>query len=264
MAYLPLTLWPLGEVVRAGAIAEKLVERIGQTAHAASIAYGYMHVFSLALLRANSGQAAACAEALAGAIKDRDMDLWRLYATFPSAWAKWRAGVDPEALADMRRSAASLRDRKISALSTVLFLELAQAEANYRHFADALATIDEATAVCERTGERWYLAEFSRVRGDILLRQEAADPARAEEALLEAIAIAQAQGARSFRLRAALGLAELYRSTGRLLKLTRSSRPRSMVSRRLMKCPRLPMRRRRSQRWPRRRRSRRRPHNGSG
>ena len=215
MSYLPLTLWPLGEVVRAGGIAENLVERIGQTAHAASIAYGYMHAFSLALVRANSGQAAACAEALAGAIRDRDMDLWRLYATFPSAWAKRRAGVGPEALAEMRRSAASLRDHKISALSSVLFLELAQAEANDRHFADALATIDEATAICERTGERWYLAEFSRVRGDILLRQEAPDPARAEEALLAAIAIAQAQGARSFRLRAALRLAELYRSTGR-------------------------------------------------
>ena len=218
MSYLPLTLWPLGEVVRAGAIAENLVERIGQTAHAASIAYGYMHAFSLALVRANSGQAAACAEALAGAIRDRDMDLWRLYATFPSAWAKRRAGVGPEALAEMRRNAASLRDHRISALSTVLFLELAQAEANDRHFADALATIDEATAICERTGERWYLAEFSRVRGDILLRQEAPDPARAEEALLAAVTIAQAQGARSFLLRAALRLAALYRSTGRPLE----------------------------------------------
>jgi predicted ATPase len=215
MAYLPLTLWPLGEVVRAGAIAEDLVERTSQTAHAASIAYGYMHAFSLALVRANSGEAAACADALAGAIRDRDMDLWRLYATFPIAWAKRRAGAASEALPEMRRSAASLRDRKISALSSVLFLELAQAEANDRHFADALATIDEATAMCDRTGERWYLAEFSRVRGDILLRQEAPDPARAEEALLEAMAIAQAQGARSFRLRATLRLAELYRSTGR-------------------------------------------------
>ena len=95
MAYLPLTLWPLGEVVQASSIAEDLVERIDQTAHAASISYGYMHAFCLALVRANSGQAAACAEALAGAIRDHDMDLWRLYATFPQRLGEVASGRGP-------------------------------------------------------------------------------------------------------------------------------------------------------------------------
>ena len=50
-------------------------------------------------------------------------------------------------------------------------------------------------------------------RGEILAD---VDPAAAEDALLSAIAIAQAQKARSFELRAALALAKLYRTTGRL------------------------------------------------
>ena len=41
------------------------------------------------------------------------------------------------------------------------------------------------------------------------------NPARAEDAYLAAIAIAQEQGARSFGLQAALKLAKLYQSTGR-------------------------------------------------
>ena len=49
------------------------------------------------------------------------------------------------------------------------------------------------------------------MRGEILLKQNPADPAPAEAAFLAAIAVAQQQKARSFELRAALSLAKLYR-----------------------------------------------------
>ena len=78
------------------------------------------------------------------------------------------------------------------------------------------ATIETATTICERTGERWYLAEFSRVRGDILLRQEAPDVERAAEALLEPPSpIARPKARAVWSLRASLSLAKLYQSTGR-------------------------------------------------
>ena len=67
----------------------------------------------------------------------------------------------------------------------------------------------------ERSGQRWFDAELHRMRGEILLEQNPADPGLAEEAFLAAIAVAQHQKARSFELRAALSLAKLYRSTGR-------------------------------------------------
>jgi predicted ATPase len=53
------------------------------------------------------------------------------------------------------------------------------------------------------------------VRGEIWLKRDGANTAPAEEAFLNAIAIAQQQKAKSFELRAALSLAKLYRSTGR-------------------------------------------------
>ena len=70
-------------------------------------------------------------------------------------------------------------------------------------------------AVSERTGHRWYDAEIRRARGEILFKQNPANPGPAEDAFLAAIAIAQAQKARSFELRAALSLAKLYQSTAR-------------------------------------------------
>jgi predicted ATPase len=50
----------------------------------------------------------------------------------------------------------------------------------------------------------------------MLLKQNPANSAAAEEAFLTAIAVAKQQGARSFELRAALALAKLYQSTARL------------------------------------------------
>jgi len=53
------------------------------------------------------------------------------------------------------------------------------------------------------------------VRGEILFKRDPANPGPAEQSLLTAIEIAGEQGSRSFGLRAALSLAELYQSTGR-------------------------------------------------
>ena len=50
----------------------------------------------------------------------------------------------------------------------------------------------------------------------MLLKRDPANPQLSEEAFKTAIAIAKRQGARSFELRAALALAKLYQSNGRL------------------------------------------------
>jgi predicted ATPase len=58
-------------------------------------------------------------------------------------------------------------------------------------------------------------AELHRIRGEILLKRDPTNTS-AEEAFLTAIAVAQQQKARSFELRAALSLAKVYQSTGRV------------------------------------------------
>jgi predicted ATPase len=80
-----------------------------------------------------------------------------------------------------------------------------------------LARIDEALAVAEQTHQRWTDAFLHRIRGDILLRADPENPARAEEAYRTAIAVARKQGARSFGLQAALAVGKFYQSTGRPL-----------------------------------------------
>ena len=70
--------------------------------------------------------------------------------------------------------------------------------------------IDEALALANETGERWTDALLNRLRGEILLKRDPANTAPAEAAFLAAIAVAQAQKAKSFELQAALSLGRLY------------------------------------------------------
>jgi predicted ATPase len=76
-----------------------------------------------------------------------------------------------------------------------------------------LALLDEASQVAKRTGERWFIAELHRHKGQLLLRQGHTEAA--EELYRKALSIAQEQEAKLWELRAAVSLAWLRRDQGR-------------------------------------------------
>src|SRR5208283_1651172 len=118
-------------------------------------------------------------------------------------------------LAAMRRGAENLRQQNALVFDGIIKIALAEAEARAGDPDRAVAILDEALATCDRLGFRTFEAELHRVRGEILLKRDPANPAPAEEAFQTAIAVAKQQGTRSFELRAALAFAKLYQSTGR-------------------------------------------------
>jgi predicted ATPase len=72
----------------------------------------------------------------------------------------------------------------------------------------ALATVDQALARAEQGGERWYVPELLRIKGEFLLRTDQSSSA-AEDCFLGAIDLARDQGALFWELRSALSLARL-------------------------------------------------------
>jgi predicted ATPase len=78
-----------------------------------------------------------------------------------------------------------------------------------------LRTVDEVIARCEDSGERWYLAEAWRIRGELVLLDGASD-GEAEAHFRRSLALAREQGARAWELRAAIALARLLRGQGRI------------------------------------------------
>jgi class 3 adenylate cyclase/predicted ATPase len=93
------------------------------------------------------------------------------------------------------------------------YVLLAEAHEIAGQVEDALALLDEALQIIERTGERWFAAEVNRNKGELLLRQGHAEAA--EESYRNALNIAQEQGAKLWELRAAASLARLRRDQGR-------------------------------------------------
>ena len=70
------------------------------------------------------------------------------------------------------------------------------------------------TAV-ETTKETWYEAEVHRIAGEIALMSPERDAAKAEAYFERALAVARAQQAKSWELRAAMSMARLWRDQGK-------------------------------------------------
>jgi len=78
---------------------------------------------------------------------------------------------------------------------------------------EALALIEDALQIAERTGERWFAAELCRHKGQLRLRQK--DSGAAETLFRQALTIGKEQEAKLWELRAGVSLARLHRDQGR-------------------------------------------------
>ena len=86
----------------------------------------------------------------------------------------------------------------------LLLGELAACLGNAGEIAMGLETVDEALSRCKARDERWYLPELLRIKGELILSENAADaPAVAEGHFRDALDWAHNQGALSWELRAA-------------------------------------------------------------
>jgi predicted ATPase len=92
---------------------------------------------------------------------------------------------------------------------------LAGALGDAGQIAEGLAIIEETLEQVERTEERWPIAEFLRIEGELLLLQGVREAAAAaEDHFRQALDWARRQGA-SWELRAAMSLARLLLDQGR-------------------------------------------------
>jgi predicted ATPase len=81
---------------------------------------------------------------------------------------------------------------------------------------DGLAAVDGAITRSEETEGRWLMAELLRLKGELLLLQDAPGAgASAEDHFRQALDWARRQGALSWELRAATSFARLRRNQGR-------------------------------------------------
>jgi predicted ATPase len=78
---------------------------------------------------------------------------------------------------------------------------------------EAVTQSDDALQIVERTGERWFVAELYRQKGELLLRQGHSEGA--EKLYCQALSIAEEQEAKLWELRASVSFAHLRCDQGR-------------------------------------------------
>jgi predicted ATPase len=218
MLSLALTLWPQGEVERARSLIESAQTRSASVTHIGTHAYERAQAGWFELIRGDSSRAAVNGVELARLARGHDLLFWRAVGVFSEGLPSVESGALGGGLEDMRRGAELMREQNGLMFDGLYKIGLAEAEARGGVIDPALAILDEALATSERIGHRSFDAELHRVRGEMLLKLDPANPAPAEEAFQAAIAVAKRQATRSFELRAALSLGKLYQSTGRPAK----------------------------------------------
>ena len=111
--------------------------------------------------------------------------------------------------------------------------------------AEGLGVRAKAVAAAQTMGERWYAGERYRLKGELLLALSVDHQAEAETCFQQALAVARDQQAKSWELRAAMSLSQLWQRQGRRTEahallapiygwFTRASTPR--IFRRRQRC----------------------------
>ena len=145
----------------------------------------------------------------------RGISYWISVGDFSRGWALSEEGQTEAGLAAMRRAVAESRSTGYLIDMPRNLELLAQACGKAGQIDEGLALLSEAQQEVERTGERSHEAELHRTRAELLLARDAGRETEAEQSLHRALAVARAQEARLWELRAARSLARLRREQGR-------------------------------------------------
>ena len=168
--------------------------------------------------------------------QEHGFSLWEAAATVMKGWALTAQNRSEAGIAMIRKGIAAWEKTRAE-LQLPLFLALlAQAYQRTRQYTLALQTLDAALSIVTRTGERAYDAELTRRKGELCLvlgketeaigEKDATSAAiKAESYFQEALAIARRQGAKSWELRAALSLSELWCTQDRFREAYNLLRP---------------------------------------
>ena len=214
--YLALASWALGGVERARALSEEALTRANETGHAPTRANAHYYLSLYHALRGVPETVMRTAKIVVDLSREHGLATYLGGGEVHINWARARLGDRESRTTGLKQALAGYLGQRNKLHAPIFQGLVAGVEAKGGDADGAVRRVDEALALANETGARWTDALLHRIRGEILLKREPANPAPAEEAFQTAIVIAKEQGARSYMLLVSLSLAKLYRSTGRL------------------------------------------------
>jgi class 3 adenylate cyclase/predicted ATPase len=137
----------------------------------------------------------------------------RVQAPFLQGWLLVEEGHEQAGITEMAKILAADRTRGVSGRWIAQYAALlADAYRKSGRTIEGLRVVNEQQSRVHISGARFYQAEVHRIKGELLLAQDAADKGGAEACFQNALQVARGQSAKSLELRAAMSLSRLWQS----------------------------------------------------
>ena len=216
LSYLCWSLWHLGYVDQAAAVAAEAEKRADALSHPFTLAYTICHARGMMdIFRRCPEDTQSYANAVISICTEHDFPFWAAGGRILEGWAIACRGRIDEGIKKLDEGLAAWRNTG-ARLWLPIFLALkAEAHAKAGRSDTALKTIDEALAISDETGERWAVAEVLRIKAALLQATKRAADEEIEHLLVKSLETARRQQALSWQLRTACDLARFWQGQGR-------------------------------------------------
>jgi class 3 adenylate cyclase/predicted ATPase len=212
LTYLSWSMMCLGQFADARSYSEQAVAEARRMGHVYTLAHALNGAAFVALTIDSPQTALKKLDELAAVLADNGIAYYEAVETIFRGWCLAACGEFDRAKSLLAVGMSSYRATG-SLLYLSGFLRMSAEAHAWAGTGDvALELIEESLSIMEATDQRWDEAEVRRVRGSVLRAR--GDTGAAEAAYRGACAVARAQGAKLWELRAALASAELHSAQG--------------------------------------------------
>jgi class 3 adenylate cyclase/predicted ATPase len=155
-------------------------------------------------------------KALVALAAEQGFPYWLALGTILGGWALSQQRQAVAGIAQMHQGLAAYRATGAELFRTYWLALLAEAYGTAGQVQEGLLVLEEALALVDTNGERYWEAELYRRKGELLLQSGVWDAAQgAAVCFQQALAVARRQHAKALELRAALSLSRLWHHQGK-------------------------------------------------
>jgi class 3 adenylate cyclase/predicted ATPase len=213
--FLSWCLYCLGYCEQARARSDVCLRWAKEVSHPHTTAHALAGAATLSQLLRERGRVEEQSEKLVALASEQGFPFWLAIGRVLKGWAMAGAGDTTQGIAMLRSGLAAYQATGAELWAPYFLGLLAEACANTGQPDEGLSLVSEALAGVKESGARWSEAELHRLRAQLLLQAGMADVAEAEDSLRRAIAIAGAQMAKMWELRATTMLAGMWADQGK-------------------------------------------------
>jgi predicted ATPase len=209
-----LTLWMLGYPEKAVADTHHALKDAREISQAGTLMFALDNASTLHILCGNYTTANALVDKLVVLADEKGAFFWKADGMIQQGCILALTGKAGNAVQMLTSGITAWRSTGATQWMPLVLSYLARACAELGQFDDAWRSIGDAMTAVETTKERLWEAEVYRTAGEIALKSPEPDVVKAEAYFERALAVARAQQAKSWELRAATSMARLWRDQG--------------------------------------------------